>query len=91
MRISFTIFDEVPKYDGDLGHPNVFVPIDRKAAEAKADALMKHFGTQTGRSWFTRETFLGLMRVRAIEVQCAEEFAEAFHARKILFGGLDGG
>ena len=75
---------EIPKYDGDLRQPNLYVPVDRATAERKAEHLLECFESQRSRRWFTRETFLGLMRVRAVEAQCPEEFAEAFHSRKLV-------
>ena len=75
---------EVPKYDGDLGRPNLFVPIDAEIANEKVALLHECFASQTKRAWFSEETFLGLMRVRAVEAQCADRYAEAFHLRKAL-------
>jgi LmbE family N-acetylglucosaminyl deacetylase len=74
---------EVPKYDPDLGNPNLFVPLDRAAAEAKVAALMAHFGSQRSRAWFTPETFLGLMRLRGVQCAAPTGLAEGFFAHKI--------
>ena len=76
---------EVPKFDGDLGVPNWFVSLDEPLARRKIELLMKHFGTQRSRHWFTEDTFLGLMRLRGVESRSAGRFAEAFHCRKLLF------
>lgn len=73
---------EIPKYDGDLGTPNVFVPVSRKAARRKVNDVCSIFKSQLGQHWFTPDLFFGLMRIRGIE--CATEFAEAFHARKAI-------
>jgi LmbE family N-acetylglucosaminyl deacetylase len=73
---------EIPKYDGDLGQPNVFVPFEPEMARAKARTLCEIFQSQGNRHWFSTETFLGLMRLRGVE--CASQFAEAFHCRKIV-------
>ncbi len=73
---------EIPKYDGDLGQPNVFVPLEPELARAKARTLCEEFQSQGQRHWFSTETFLGLMRLRGIE--CASQFAEGFHCRKIV-------
>jgi LmbE family N-acetylglucosaminyl deacetylase len=75
---------EIPKYDADLGSPNLFVPLSRERAEAKVELLMTHFATQRQRSWFTPDTFWGLMRLRGIESASPSGFAEAFHAPKLL-------
>lgn len=75
---------EIPKYDGDLGNPNVFHAVDDAARQAKIDVLMKMFFTQRDKRWFSPSTFDGLMRLRGIECASPTGYAEAFHARKIL-------
>ena len=75
---------EVPKYEGDLGHPNLFVPVSQAMARAKVDHLLAHFGSQRSKDWFSGETFLGLMRLRGVECRSAHGFAEAFVARKVV-------
>jgi LmbE family N-acetylglucosaminyl deacetylase len=74
---------EIPKYEGDLGLPNLFVPLSADTAKRKVDLLMRHFPSQLSRSWFTPETFLALMRLRGIECNASEGVAEAFTARKL--------
>ena len=74
---------EVPKWDGGLGTPNVFIPISRAHAERKVKALMTAYATQARRDWFTPDTFLGLLRLRGIECRSASGYAEAFHGRKL--------
>ena len=74
---------EIPKYDGDLGVPNAFVPLDAKIARRKARLLKQVFASQRSKRWFTEETFLGLMRLRGIECGARGGYAEAFHARKL--------
>lgn len=75
---------EIPKYDGDLGQPNVYVTLDEATTRRKVDALMQYFATQTGKHWFTPDTFLGLLRLRGLECGPAALFAEAFYGRKIV-------
>jgi LmbE family N-acetylglucosaminyl deacetylase len=75
---------EIPKVDGDLGRPNVFVPLSAAVVERKLDLLEEHFPTQIGKHWFDRETFSGLMRLRGMEAVAPERFAEAFTARKTV-------
>lgn len=75
---------EIPKYDGDLGRPNVFVPLTNTASRAKVDSLLEVFQSQRARKWFTSEVFLGLMRIRGMECNSPSGYAEAFHARKIV-------
>jgi LmbE family N-acetylglucosaminyl deacetylase len=73
---------EIPKYDGDLGQPNVFVPLEAETARRKAKTLCEVFKSQGSRHWFSEDTFLSLMRLRGIE--CASQFAEGFHCRKLV-------
>lgn len=80
---------EIPKYDGDLGRPQFFVPLSAAAARAKVALLLRHFPTQRPRRWFTAETFLGLMRLRGIECNAPGGYAEAFYCRKAVLGLKD--
>lgn len=73
---------EIPKYDGDLGRPNLYVPLSEEIARKKTAILMRHFQTQQSKHWFSEDLFLGLMRVRGMEA--ATRYAEAFHSRKIV-------
>jgi len=77
---------EVPKYDGDMGRPNVFVPLDAPLYENKIGYLFDAFPSQRAKRWFDRETFLGLMRIRGMECNSASGYAEAFHCRKLVLG-----
>jgi LmbE family N-acetylglucosaminyl deacetylase len=74
---------EIPKYEGDLGSPNVYVPLPRAVAERKVELLLRHFASQSTRRWFRPDTFHGLMSVRGVECNAPDGRAEAFHARKI--------
>jgi LmbE family N-acetylglucosaminyl deacetylase len=74
---------EIPKYEGDLGAPGVFVPLPRALADRKVELLMKHFASQVARPWFRPDTFNGLMSVRGVECNAPDGRAEAFHARKL--------
>jgi LmbE family N-acetylglucosaminyl deacetylase len=75
---------EIPKFDGDIGRPNVFVPLSAEIVEQKLALLEQHFLTQSGKHWFDRETFLGLMRLRGMEAVAPERYAEAFSSRKVV-------
>jgi LmbE family N-acetylglucosaminyl deacetylase len=77
---------EIPKWDGDLGRPNLYVPIGRPAMARKVEALMRHFGTQRSKHWFDEETFRGLARLRGMECRVPDGYAEAFVARKVTIG-----
>ncbi len=78
---------EIPKFDGGLGSPSVFVPLTQAMVKRKVAHLMKMFPSQRARSWFTPETFEGLMRLRGIECNAPSGYAEAFYSRKLVFGG----
>lgn len=73
---------EVPKYDGDLGSPNVFVPLDEATCRRKAELIRTGFRTQQSRAWFTEETFRSLLRLRGIEAASPTGYAEGFYCRK---------
>ena len=76
---------EIAKYEGDLCTPNVYVPLTREEIDAKIDVLMECFPSQHSRRWFTPDTFRGIARVRGIECNAPEGFAEGFHCRKSIF------
>jgi LmbE family N-acetylglucosaminyl deacetylase len=73
---------EVPKYDGDLGHPNFFVPLGAAARRQKLSLLKTAFPSQAGRPWYSESTFDAVLRLRGIESGAPEGYAEAFHCRK---------
>jgi LmbE family N-acetylglucosaminyl deacetylase len=75
---------EIPKYDGDLGRPNLFVPLDEPTYRRKVELLRKHFPSQHGKPWFTEDTFLALMRLRGMESNSPSRYAEGFHCRKLV-------
>jgi LmbE family N-acetylglucosaminyl deacetylase len=72
---------EIVKWDGDLGQPTAYQPLDATLLEAKADLLHEHYPSQRHRPWYDRAAFLGLARIRGIE--CGTRYAEAFHVNKI--------
>ena len=75
---------EIPKYDGDLSPPNLFVTLAEETARSKVDHLMEHFPSQRVRDWFRPETFESVLRLRAVEARSPTGFAEAFHCRKVV-------
>lgn len=77
---------EIPKYDGDLGRPNFYAPLRNEYAQEKVDVLMRIFATQQVRPWFSEDTFFSLMRLRGVEANSTEKYAEAFYARKVILG-----
>ena len=74
---------EIPKYDGDLGSPNTFVPISAELAREKAAMIVQGFPSQAEKHWFDEELFLGLMRIRGMEAGSESGYAEAYYARKL--------
>jgi len=78
---------EIPKYDGDMGRPNLFVPLESPLHEQKVNHLFEAFESQRSKAWFDRETFLGLMRIRGMESNSASGYAEAFYTRKLVVCG----
>jgi LmbE family N-acetylglucosaminyl deacetylase len=75
---------EIPKYDGDLGSPNVFVHLDEATCRRKVRSIVDTFQTQRDRHWFTEETFLSLLRLRGIESGSPGGYAEGFFCRKAV-------
>lgn len=74
---------EIPKFDGDLGSPNVFVPVPAELAAEKAHLITAGFPSQGGKHWFDEELFLSLMRIRGMECASPSRYAEAFGVRKL--------
>lgn len=75
---------EIPKYDGDLGAPNCFVPLSEAGARRKVELLLRHFESQKKRAWFRADTFWALLRIRGVECNAPDGFAEAFYAPKLV-------
>lgn len=84
FRNHFILEYEIPKYDGDLGRPSVFVPLRKELYESKVSHLMEVFGSQRSKRWFEPETFLSLMRLRGMECNAPSGYAEAFYCRKLV-------
>jgi LmbE family N-acetylglucosaminyl deacetylase len=75
---------EVPKYDGDMGSPNLFVPLENDLCRQKVDHLLEHFESQRAKGWFKEDLFSGLLRLRGMECQSPTSYAEAFYCRKAV-------
>lgn len=75
---------EIPKYDGDLGQPSLFVPLQNELCQTKVRYIMDTFQSQHTKRWFEQDTFLSLMRLRGIECNAPSGYAEAFYCRKIV-------
>jgi LmbE family N-acetylglucosaminyl deacetylase len=77
---------EIPKYDGDLGSPNLFVSLSEATTRKKINHVVRYFQSQRNKQWFTKETFLSLHRLRGLECNSASGYAEAFYCRKTVLG-----
>lgn len=75
---------EIPKYDGDFGSPNFFIQFDETISLNKIGKIMKYFKSQSDKAWFTRDTFLSILRLRGVESNAPEKYAEGFYCRKII-------
>lgn len=75
---------EIPKYDGDLGQPGVFVPLPAEVCQKKARYIIDAFQSQHSKRWFREDTFLSLMRLRGMECNSPSGYAEAFYCRKMV-------
>lgn len=75
---------EIPKWDGDIGRPWVYVPLQGSQVELKIDTIWSAYESQRDKHWFSRETFLATMRLRGIECKAPSGYAEAFYCRKLL-------
>lgn len=84
FRDHFILEYEIPKYDGDLGQPSVFIPLQDDLYQAKVRYIMESFQSQHGKPWFEPETFLSLMRLRGMECTAPSGYAEAFYGRKLV-------
>ena len=74
---------EIPKYDGDFGSPNVFLPISTEIRQTKIEYLLEFFPTQRHKPWFSADLFSALLRLRGMEANSPTHYAEAFYARKL--------
>ena len=85
FRNHFIIEYEIPKYDGDLGTPNLYVHLDESIVQRKINYLNNTFQTQKKKSWFSEESFRSLLRIRGLESNSLTNYSEAFYCRKMIF------
>ncbi|MGF1634565.1 MAG: PIG-L deacetylase family protein [Phycisphaerae bacterium] len=85
FRSNLALAYEIPKFDGDLGRPNVYAPAELPDVETKCRRLHEHFATQRERQWFDDALFRGLMRVRGVECASKSRYAEGFYCTKWVF------
>jgi LmbE family N-acetylglucosaminyl deacetylase len=81
---------EIPKYDGDMGNPNLFVPLDAELCRRKVQNLLASFPSQASKPWFREDLFLALMRLRGMECHAPSGYAEGFYCRKAVLGTWEG-
>ncbi|SBW19266.1 MULTISPECIES: PIG-L deacetylase family protein [Protofrankia] len=74
---------EIPKWDGDMMQPSLYVPLSEETVTAKLAHITQHFPSQKDKPWFDEETFRAMLRLRGVE--CGTRYAEAFDARKVVF------
>lgn len=86
FRQSLVLEYEIPKWDGDLGRPNAYVPLTAQVMKRKSALLMRSFASQRSKDWFDERTFEALARLRGMECRAPHGYAEAFHARKLVLG-----
>jgi LmbE family N-acetylglucosaminyl deacetylase len=82
FRDHLTLGYELLKLEGQLGVPNIYLPLAEPVMREKIAKLHEHYGSQRDRFWFDAEAFSGLARVRG--VQCHARYAEAFHVAKLM-------
>jgi len=75
---------EIPKFEGDLGHPNVMVSLTEELCQKKVDTIVDSFRSQHEKAWFSSETFWALMRIRGLECNAPEKLAEGLYCRKMV-------
>jgi len=82
---------EIPKWDGDFGTPNVFVPLSEAECRGKIRHVLESFKTQSEKPWFSEELFRAVLRLRGMESNASSRYAEAFYCRKLSlqFGAHD--
>lgn len=76
---------EVIKYDGDLGSPNFYIPLEENICREKTNNILKCFRSQKNKQWFGEDTFLSIMRIRGIESNAPSKYAEGYYCRKIVY------
>jgi LmbE family N-acetylglucosaminyl deacetylase len=90
FRDHFILEYEIPKYDGDLARPNLFVPLTAEEWRTKIDHVLASFESQKNKRWFTRDTFQSTMRLRGVESNSFSGYAEGFFCRKAVLDFVAG-
>jgi LmbE family N-acetylglucosaminyl deacetylase len=76
---------EIIKYDGDIGTPNFFVQLSEAMVQRKVENILECFASQRQKAWFTQDTFLSILRLRGLESNASERYAEAYYCRKVVY------
>jgi len=74
---------EIPKYDGDFGSPNLYMPLTDLECRTKVETVMNCYASQREKHWFAADVFLGLARIRGMEAGGTTNYAEGFYSRKL--------
>ncbi|HEY7652086.1 MAG TPA: PIG-L deacetylase family protein [Methylomirabilota bacterium] len=77
---------EIPKYDGDMGSPNVLVPLTESVCRQKISSILTSYKSQAAKPWFSEDVFLSLLRLRGMECNAPSGYAEGFYCRKVVIG-----
>jgi len=85
FRDHFILEYEIPKYDGDIGNPNMYVYLDETDVQRKIKFICDVFQSQNEKQWFTEDTFRSILRIRGVESNSPSRYAEAFYCRKMVF------
>jgi hypothetical protein len=85
LPINLILEYEIAKYDGDLGTPGFFVHLDEAFCRRKIDYILQGFESQTSKAWFSEDTFYAMLRLRGLESNAPEKYAEAFYCRKMVY------
>jgi len=73
---------EIFKYDGDIGNPNFYVHLSEVNCRRKIEYIVKSFKSQRSKLWFTEDAFYSILRLRGIESNSPNRYAEGFYCRK---------
>ena len=84
FRDQFIIEYEIPKYEGDMGNPNLHVCLTEFQVKQKTSQICGVFQSQKEKPWFDEETFRAILRLRGVECNSPSRFAEAFYCPKIV-------
>ena len=85
FRNNLVLEYEIIKYDGDLGAPNFFVHMNEATVRKKIQTIVECFRSQKNKKWFTEDAFSSILRLRGLESNAPEGYAEAYYSRKMVY------